>query len=189
MICVNKLPNFKEFCPNIELVPAYSGESVGLDLYNAGPDIYYSKETPLKLLIPTGLRVRIPPGYVGLIMGRSSITKRNLTQRAGVIDPGYTGEVKVNAVMVNSELEILRAGDKLPFQLIVVSADSIFCEVNDDQYNELMQESKRAEGGFGSSDIEPSQEIMRFSSSANMANMELTTNTLLVAQNVNTVNM
>lgn len=197
MICVNKLPNFKEYCPNMELVPAYAGESVGLDLYNAGPDIYYNRETPLKTLIPTGLRVRIPPGYVGLIMGRSSITKRSLTQRAGVIDPGYTGEVKVNAVLVNSELDIIRAGEKLPFQLIVVAAQTDFTEVDDEQYDGAMLESIRGLAGFGSTDIEPSQEIVKFPSYGEIQVGSLmpcllgsvSANTLIILDNVNTINM
>ena len=85
--------------------PAYSGESAGLDLYNSGPSVTIKPVSDFsyqnKILIPTGLRVIVPEGYVALIQERGSITKTPLKVRAGVIDRGYTGEIFVNAVNVS----------------------------------------------------------------------------------------
>jgi dUTP pyrophosphatase len=45
-------------------------------------------------LIPTGVSVKIPDGYVGLVCGRSStFGKRGLFVVEGRIDSGYTGEL------------------------------------------------------------------------------------------------
>ena len=84
--------------------PAYDGESVGLDLYNAGPEVVIpgrNKWTVFDepaIFIPTGIKLALPKNTVGLIKERGSVTKSGLFVRAGVIDPGYTDEVFINFV-------------------------------------------------------------------------------------------
>ena len=48
--------------------------------------------------IPTGYYGPIPPGTVGMILGRSSCTMRGLVVLTGVVDEDYEGEIHV---MVN----------------------------------------------------------------------------------------
>ena len=46
--------------------------------------------------VSTGLRVSIPEGFVGLVKSRSGLAfKKGVEVGAGVVDSGYTGEVKV----------------------------------------------------------------------------------------------
>lgn len=103
---------------------AYSGESAGLDLYatddrTVWPAIGWSNnEGPL--LIPTGIYLQLQPNEVGLIVERGSVVKTPVKVRAGIIDAGFSGEVFVNCVNLNSSPYQIRAGQKLPFQLIVV---------------------------------------------------------------------
>tara|TARA_S200000501_G_C20613368_1_gene651318 strand:+ start:171 stop:668 length:498 start_codon:yes stop_codon:yes gene_type:complete len=141
-------------------IPAYNGESAGLDLYNTGKNIYVmsagnqyiSRSPDLKILIPTGIRVAIPKGYVGLIQERGSITKTPLKVRAGVIDSGYTGEVFVNCINVTRNEFTISKGCKLPFQLVVVKCDNEFEVVSEEEYLSLSRDSSRKEGIVGSSD-------------------------------------
>lgn len=148
-----------------DYIPAYNGESAGLDLYNSGDSISVAHSTyknitldshyqksKFKTLIPTGLKVIIPKGYVGLIQERGSITKTPLKARAGVIDSGYTGEIFVNCVNISNKNFTIDAKTKLPFQLVVVKCDNEFEVINEEEYLNLSNSSSRKEGKVGSSD-------------------------------------
>ena len=136
--------------------PAYGGESAGLDLYNSGPSIILNPVSDFsyqnKILIPTGLRIIVPEGYVALIQERGSITKTPLKVRAGVIDRGYTGEIFVNAVNVSQNEFTLQQHQKLPFQLVVVKCDNHFQEIKEEEYLNLTSSHLRKDGIVGSSD-------------------------------------
>lgn len=187
MIYILPLPNLLEHVSADVLVPAYSGESAGLDLYNAGPDIeiqpiltkgwadslellkqnnYLFDELPenvrkivYKTLMPTGIKVQIPVGYVGLITERGSVVKTPLKVRAGVIDPGYKGEVFVNCINLCDRPFIIKAGEKTPFQLLVIKCDNQFSICDEDAYLQATTDSKRQGGQIGSSDIVVAQNI------------------------------
>ena len=67
--------------------------SVGLDFYSPANYIIppYSQ-----LLIPTQIKLRIPLGHYGRLASKSSLAiLHHLHVGAGVIDPDYTGEIKV----------------------------------------------------------------------------------------------
>ena len=141
---------------NIEIndyQPAYGGESVGLDLYNASDRTFQINNTldaraiVEKVLIPTGLRIALPKGHVALLRERGSVIKTNLQLRAGVIDPGYTDEIFVNLWGSGTILP----GEKLPVQLIVVKAETEFSPLDMDSYLTLVSNSKRKDGKVGSS--------------------------------------
>ena len=138
--------------------PAYDGESVGLDLYNTGPEITIpgrNKWTVFKepaIMIPTGVRVVLPKGTVGLIKERGSVTKTGLVARAGVIDPGYTGEIFVNLINVGEKDTILPPGAKLPVQLVTMLCFQQYETISYSEYLKLTQDSSRAQGSLGSSD-------------------------------------
>ena len=137
-----------------DYVPAYGGESAGLDLYNSGKNISVmpSSSDPKGVMISTGLHVFTPKGYVSLIKERGSITKTPLKYRAGVVDEGYTGEIFVNLVNISNEEYIIKKGQKLPVQIIVVKCDNQYSEIDEDEYLNLSQLSQRKSGKVGSSD-------------------------------------
>jgi dUTP pyrophosphatase len=137
-----------------DYIPAYNGESAGLDLYNTAPTFFIrpTTESSQKVLIPTGIKVHIPKGYVGLIQERGSITKTPLKVRAGVIDTGYTGEIFINCVNVSNDDWKMSKGQKMPFQLIVVKCDNEFSVISEEEYLNLSKASQRKEGMVGSSD-------------------------------------
>jgi len=137
-----------------DYVPAYGGESAGLDLYNSGENISVmpSSSDPKGVMISTGLHVFTPKGYVSLIKERGSITKTPLKYRAGVVDEGYTGEIFVNLVNISNEEYIIKKGQKLPVQIIVVKCDNEYSEIGEKEYLTLSKFSKRSTGKVGSSD-------------------------------------
>lgn len=137
---------------------AYNGESAGLDLYNMGQKVNLMGRNKWvafgerEALIPTGVRIKIPEGYVGLIKERGSIVKTGLTVRAGVLDPGFTGEVFVNLINVGERDTNVETGAKLPVQLIVVPCENKFNVVSYAQFLEDNTNAKRQEGQVGSTD-------------------------------------
>lgn len=143
-----------------EYTPAYNGESAGLDLYNAGPTVeinpsHWAGMTQVshsRVLISTGLHIALPNSYVALLRERSSVTKTPLILRAGVIDPGYTGEIFVNMVNVSSSGWSIPHGAKLPVQLIVTRFSTDFESVEKDEYARRTMSSVRQQGQIGSSD-------------------------------------
>ena len=137
-----------------DYVPAYGGESAGLDLYNSGENISVmpSSSDPNGVMVSTGLHVFTPKGYVSLIKERGAITKTHLKYRAGVVDEGYTGEIFVNLVNISNEEYIIKKGQKLPVQIIVVKCDNQYSEIDEDEYLNLSQLSQRKSGKVGSSD-------------------------------------
>lgn len=150
--------------------PAYAGESVGLDLYNTStesivipsmtadlPESLDSstrqalKKRRVKTLIPTGLFFALPRNYMALIKERGSITKTPLIARAGVIDPGYTGEVFVNMINTSKSDWIIEPQSKLPVQIVIVPVATSFKPLIKSEYDALTASSARGEGHIGSS--------------------------------------
>ena len=146
-------------------IPAYNGESAGLDLFSCNNNITltpthyknatnenYFQQQKFKALISTGLKMIVPKGYVALVQERGSITKTPLKVRAGVIDSGYTGEIFVNCINTGSKPYTLSKGEKLPFQIVVVKCDNQFEVIDEEEYLSLSSASHRKEGMVGSSD-------------------------------------
>ena len=138
--------------------PAYGGESVGLDLYNCGDDItipslkkWHVFEIPV-VLVPTGVKIIVPPGWVALLKERSSVIQTPLTIRAGVIDPGYTGEIFVNFINMGDKDVNVPRGVKLPAQLLVVPCQSNYTVVSNLDFLEETKDSVRKMGSVGSSE-------------------------------------
>ena len=145
-------------------VPAYDGESIGLDLYNAGPEVMLHgrnkwvafEEAPV--FVPTGIKISLPTNTVGLIKERGSITTTGLISRAGVIDPGYTDEVFVNLVNVGERDTTIPPGAKLPVQLVVLSCHTNFNVISNLEYLDETKDSKRKSGSLGSTNISSTEE-------------------------------
>jgi len=137
--------------------PAYDGESVGLDLYNCGPEVtIYGRNKWVAfdekgVLIPTGIKIALPPNTVALLKERGSITKSGLFVRAGVIDPGYTDEVFVNLVNLGEKDTTVPTGARLPIQMIVMSCYTRFSVVSSLEYLEETKNAKRMTGKIDSS--------------------------------------
>ncbi len=101
-----------------------------------------------RTLVPTGIAVAIPDGWVGLVVPRSGLALRHgvaLANTPGVIDSGYRGELQ--AVVINldpvDDYQI-RRGDRIA-QLLVQRVELVSWNVVD----ALTGEDRG--GGFGHS--------------------------------------
>lgn len=116
--------------------------SIGLDLHSVDPYIVLPGQ---RVVVSTGLRVNLPQGVYGRIAPRSGLAvKHGLDVGAGVIDPDYTGEIRV--VLFNHDSHnpfIIRPGYRIA-QLILEKA-----LVPDDVA--VADDGERGSNGFGSS--------------------------------------
>ena len=102
---------FVKFSSNIKTPSKSTKFAVGLDIHSPATYIISAKD---QTIIPTGLWIQIPPGHYGHLCSKSSLAmQHHVHVRVGIIDPDYTGEVKVL---------LLKLGHK-PFQ--VSSGDAI----------------------------------------------------------------
>ena len=99
----------------------------------------------------TGVSVRIPNGYVGLLFQRSSVAKKSqiLSNAVGVVDAGSLGEITFKfrhlVDVRKSAARPYEIGERIG-QLIIMPIPSIdFVEVND------LGDSERGTGNYGSS--------------------------------------
>lgn len=120
---------------------AHKGDA-GIDLFSDEETVIYPGETKA---VSTGISLEIPEGYVGLIWDRSSMAFRySIHTLSGVIDSGYRGEIKVIINNLGKEEFRIEKGMKFAQMLIQPVLAVEIEEV------ELLTETSRQEGGFGS---------------------------------------
>ena len=133
------------------------GKEIPLPFYAtegaAAMDLHACLEAPLTLpvgertIVPTGLAVAIPAGYVGILAVRSSMgIKRGVTlaNGIGVIDSDYRGEVGVGLVNIGSDAYTILPGDRIA-QLMVIPVAQPALELVEE-----LPATDRGDGGFGS---------------------------------------
>lgn len=140
VVKVERLPEAKEI--NLPL-PKYAHP------YDAGLDLRSRITTTLlpgeRKLIPTGIKVAIPPGYVGIVKDRSSMAlKYGVHTIAGVIDSGYRGEIGVVILNTDKEKFTIHKGDRIA-QLLILPVMLVKLE------EDTLTETPRGEKGWGSS--------------------------------------
>ncbi len=116
---------------------------------DGGYDILSSEEVVInarsRALVSTGLKLAIPRGYVGIIKARSGLaSKHSIDVSAGVIDCGYTGEVKVLLVNNSNEGYKVNLGDKIAQMLVIPIHQGWIKRV------ESLDETDRGDNGFNS---------------------------------------
>lgn len=119
-----------------------STDAVGYDVYSVDNCLVPPTQ---RALVGTGITVVLPVGVYGRIAPRSGLAvKHGIQVGAGVIDPDYTGEIKV--VLFNhgdTDFEI-KKGDRIA-QLILER-----CETPDVEEVGSIEDTERGSGGFGS---------------------------------------
>ena len=119
---------------------------------DAGADLVTGVDVALapgeRALVPTGVAIALPEGYVALVHPRSGLAARHglsIVNTPGTIDAGYRGEIKVLLINHDPHEEIrLRRGDRIA-QLVIQRVETVrFVEVDS------LPASVRGEGGYGS---------------------------------------
>jgi len=94
--------------------------------------------------VRTGLAFEFPPDFGALVEDRSGLALRGICTLAGVIDPGYRGELKVVLINLGQSSFRINAGDRVAQLRIVERVEAEFTEADS------VSSTDRAAGGFGS---------------------------------------
>jgi dUTP pyrophosphatase len=119
---------------------------------DAGADLMTTVDVTLapgeRALVPTGISIALPEGYVALVHPRSGLAARHglsIVNTPGTIDAGYRGESKV--LLFNhdpGEPVELRRGDRVAQLVFQRVEHAVLTEVD------ALPESVRGIGGYGS---------------------------------------
>ena len=119
---------------------------------DAGADLLTTVDVTLdpgeRALVPTGVALALPAGFVALVHPRSGLAARHglsIVNTPGTVDAGYRGEIKVLLINLDPHDPIvLRRGDRVA-QLVLQRVETArFVEVD------VLPQSVRGEGGYGS---------------------------------------
>lgn len=118
-------------------------------------DVYASAAVMLKAAgeagstaaVPTGVAMEFPSTHGALVEDRSGLAVRGVTTLAGVIDPGYRGELKVVMTNLSPAPVEIKVGDRIAQLRIVQRIEAAFEEVAE------LGEAARGAGGFGSTGV------------------------------------
>lgn len=126
------------------VTPTYGSEGA------AAFDLYALEDTGvfMSTLIPTGISMEVPKGYVLLVVPRSSIglkTTLRMPHSTGVIDSDYRGEIKV--MYESMEPMVVKKGERIAQGMIIPVTKVDFEEVKE------LSSTDRGNGGFGSTGV------------------------------------
>lgn len=120
---------------------------------SAGMDIKANIETPITLapleraMVPTGLYIALPEGTEAQIRPRSGLAAKHgvtVLNTPGTIDADYRGEIKVILVNLSSTEFVINPGERVA-QMVVARYEKVEWDSV-----ELLDETERGAGGFGS---------------------------------------
>jgi dUTP pyrophosphatase len=143
----------------VKIALAPLDHAVGLNLptyateHSAGMDLTAALEEAVeigpgeRMLIPTGLTIALPDGFEAQIRPRSGLALKHgvtVLNTPGTIDADYRGEIGVLLINHGSEPFTVERGMRIA-QMVVERHSTVTWEVV-----ESLDETKRGEGGFGS---------------------------------------
>ena len=168
--CYNCGCNLKPICPDygkpkmkirvtrlheqVKLPVRAHPTDAGMDLFfcpTPKPELDSQIETVLPFgssIIPTGLKIEVPEGYMLEIKNKSGIaSKRGLLVGACVVDRGYTGEIFVNLHNVTHRNQTILSGEKIAQAVFVKITTDLDLVESDTIYD---VETSRGDGALGS---------------------------------------
>ncbi|MFT8358992.1 dUTP diphosphatase [Bifidobacterium aquikefiri] len=130
-------------------IPAYEhAGDAGADLRTS---IDFTLEPFERRLVPTGIRIALPAGYVGLVHPRSGLAARQgvtVLNTPGTIDSGYRGEIKVTLINLDAHEPVtFHRGDRIAQLVIQRYVEARFIQA------QTLPGSDRSDRGFGSTGI------------------------------------
>ena len=123
---------------------------------SAGSDISARLSKPFTLksgefaLIPTGLKIALPPGFEAQVRPRSGLAAKfgvTVLNTPGTIDADYRGEVKVILINHGKSDFVINDRDRIAQFVIAPVVNTTFVQVED------LDVTDRGEGGFGSTGV------------------------------------
>ena len=127
-------------------LPAYETEhAAGMDLRAAVAEAL-SLAPGQRALVPTGIRIALPPGTEAQVRPRSGLAIRHgisMVNSPGTIDADYRGEIRVIVINHGEETFTIQRGDRIA-QLVVAPVLRAEWQVVDS-----LDDTPRGAGGFG----------------------------------------
>ncbi|SFJ01610.1 dUTP diphosphatase [Myroides guanonis] len=130
--------------PNYE-----TSQSAGMDL-RANLDAPVTLKSLERAIIPTGLFMELPEGYEAQIRPRSGLAAKKgitLLNSPGTIDADYRGELGIILVNLSNEPFVVENGERIA-QMVISKFEQISWEGV-----EILSETERGAGGFGSTGV------------------------------------
>jgi dUTP pyrophosphatase len=120
-------------------------EDIGYDLVSTIGEALWPGA---RVAVPTGVTIQLPPGVAALVLPRSGLAAKHgisIVNSPGLIDPGYTGEIKVLLCNLGEEEFQIEKGMRIA-QLLFVETMAPELQVVAE-----LAPSVRGSRGFGSS--------------------------------------
>lgn len=141
-----KISRVSEKFADIPLPSYMTSGSAGMDLFAAIEDaLVISPMTAI--LVPTNLRIELPPGYEAQVRPRSGLAANHrimMLNSPGTIDSDFRGEIKVILFNIGDKPFTVNRGDRIA-QMVVARYASVEWEECSS-----VNETARGSGGFGS---------------------------------------
>lgn len=138
--------SIKKLKPNALLPQFATAHAAGMDI-SACIDAPVTLQPHERAVIPAGFAIALPPGYEAQVRGRSGLAAKHGIMPAngvGTIDADYRGEVGVILLNTSNEPFTVEPNMRIA-QLVVAKHETVeWKEV------EILDETSRGEGGFGS---------------------------------------
>ena len=135
----------KRLDPTVPLPTYAKAGDAGADLATR---IDFTIKPGERMLVPTGISIALPNGFVALVHPRSGLAIKHgisMVNTPGTVDAGFRGELQV--ILINHDLTesvSFKQGDRIA-QLVIQKVERAdFIEV------EQLPGSERSSGGFGS---------------------------------------
>ena len=124
---------------------------------DAGADLSSVAEVELapgeRALVPTGVSLALPRGWVALVHPRSGLAARHgisVLNAPGTVDSGYRGEVLVNLVNLDPrDTFTVRVGDRIAQLVLQQVGEGDFLPVDSLPASERGETGHGSSGGFG----------------------------------------
>ena len=127
------------------LVPKKQHESdIGFDLSSIEEVLLPNNQVTL---VHTGIAISLHKGIAGFVLPRSGLASKHqitLINSPGLIDPGYTGELKIPLIN-HSENDYTITKHERVAQLVLLNTENVSFEIVED-----LESSERSTKGFGS---------------------------------------
>lgn len=105
-----------------------------------------------RALVPTGVAIALPEGFVGLVHPRSGLAAKHgitIVNAPGTVDSGYRGELMVCLLNTDrSQPFVIQRGDRIA-QLVIQKFEAATFNVV-----ESLSETERGTDGFGSTGVQ-----------------------------------
>lgn len=143
-------------------IPKYMTE------WASGCDVFACIDEPISIMsmervvVPTGLIFEIPNGYELQVRSRSGLALKEglfVLNSPGTIDSDYRGELKIILANIGKDTVTIKPGERIA-QLVLKKVEKIFFDEKPDIA--YLSQSKRGDGGFGSTFLESQKESCKF---------------------------